>query len=155
MITIRHYQSWDAPELWNIFYHTIRHINRRDYSQAQVCAWASDHLDPALWQQKMDDISPYIAELEGRVVGYADLQTDGLIDHFFCHYQYQGRCVGGQLMEHIFAQSKAQSINRLHSEVSITARPFYQRFGFVVNREQMLEIRGARLKNFVMEKFAG
>ena len=68
MITIRHYQSWDAPELWNIFYHTIRHINRRDYSQVQVCAWAPDHLDPALWQQKMDDISPYIAELEGRVV---------------------------------------------------------------------------------------
>ena len=155
MITIRHYQSWDAPELWNIFYHTIRHINRRDYSQAQVCAWAPDHLDPALWQQKMDDISPYIAELEGRVVGYADLQADGLIDHFFCHDQYHGRGVGGQLMEHIFAQSKAQSINRLHSEVSITARPFYQRFGFVVSSEQMLEIRGARLKNFVMEKFAG
>ena len=153
MITIRHYQSWDAPELWNIFYHTIRHINRRDYSQAQVCAWAPDHVDPALWQQKMDDISPYIAELEGRIVGYADLQTDGLIDHFFCHYQYQRRGVGGQLMEHIFAQSKARSINRLHSEVSITARPFYQRFGFVVNSEQMLEIRGARLKNFVMDKF--
>jgi putative acetyltransferase len=68
MITIRHYQAWDAPELWNIFYHTIRYINRSDYSQAQVCAWAPDHLDSALWQQRMDDISPYIAELEGRVV---------------------------------------------------------------------------------------
>jgi putative acetyltransferase len=155
MINIRNYQLSDAPVLWNIFYHTIRHINRRDYSQAQVCAWAPDHVDAALWQQKMNDISPYIAEIDGCIVGYADLQADGLIDHFFCHHQYQGRGVGGQLMEHIFAQSKVKGINRLYSDVSITVRPFYQRFGFVVTREQLLEIRGAKLKNFVMKKFAG
>lgn len=36
MIIIRNYIESDAKALWNIFFNTVRHINSRDYSQAQV-----------------------------------------------------------------------------------------------------------------------
>lgn len=42
MIKIRDYKESDANALWAIFYHTIRNINVRDYSQAQVEAWPPD-----------------------------------------------------------------------------------------------------------------
>ena len=45
-----------------------------------------------------------------------------------------------------------KGISRLYSEVSITARPFYERMGFKVVKEQQVEMRGQVLTNFVMEK---
>ena len=39
MLTIRSFQDVDAEALWCIYFHSIRSINRRDYSQEQVAAW--------------------------------------------------------------------------------------------------------------------
>ncbi|ASJ73303.1 hypothetical protein [Granulosicoccus antarcticus] len=85
LIIIRDYIESDAEELWKLFFNTIRNINRRDYSQSQVEAWAVDSFDSEYWQKRMNGLSPFVAEIEGVIVGYTDLQSDGLIDHFFCH----------------------------------------------------------------------
>ncbi|WP_332400660.1 GNAT family N-acetyltransferase [Vibrio metschnikovii] len=154
MIEIRKYQESDALDLWAIFYHTVRNVNLRDYSQAQVEAWAPDDFSSEIWQRKMNLLSPFVAEIDGKIVGYSDLQENGLIDHFFCHHEYQGQGVGRQLMEHVLRMGELQGITRFYSEVSITARPFYERFGFNVIQEQTIEVRGQKLCNFVMEKFS-
>nr|WP_073584624.1 GNAT family N-acetyltransferase [Vibrio quintilis] len=151
-MTIRRYQPDDATVLWQLFYHTVRHVNIRDYSQAQTEAWAPDGFDIAIWQQKMDNNQPFVAEINGTIVGYTDLQPDGLVDHFFCHHQYQGQGVGKALMQHVFAAGAQADMTRLYSEVSLTARPFYEHMGFSVVREQEFEIRGQTMTNFVMEK---
>ncbi|WP_276318894.1 GNAT family N-acetyltransferase [Idiomarina sp. 29L] len=88
------------------------------------------------------------------MVGYTDLQEDGLIDHFFCHHEHQGQGIGRHLMEHVLRVGELQGITRFYSEVSITARPFYEKFGFKVAKEQMVEIRGQKLRNFVMERLS-
>ncbi|MGI5310051.1 GNAT family N-acetyltransferase [Rheinheimera sp. WS51] len=152
MITIRDYAPADASALWDLFYHTIRHINSRDYSAAQVQAWAPDNYDMAAWQKRMQGLSPYIAVIDGAIVGYSDLQSTGLIDHFFCHHLYQGQGVGKALMRHIFSQGQSLAIKRYYSEVSITARPFYQKMGFTVVKQQQVLINGQKLTNFIMEK---
>ncbi|ENG7469361.1 GNAT family N-acetyltransferase [Vibrio parahaemolyticus] len=154
MIKIRQYIEADAQALWDIHYHTIRNINIRDYTQDQVEAWAPDRFDLAVWKKRMKGLSPFVAELDGVIVGYTDLQVNGLIDHFFCHHNYQGQGVGKALMNHVLDIGKAQGINRFFSEVSITAKPFYERFGFEVAKAQEVEIRGQILRNFVMEKYS-
>lgn len=151
-IVIRKYNKSDASELWSIFYHTIRKVNICDYSQAQVEAWAPDDFDSELWQRKMNELSPFIAEIDDNIVGYADLQKNGLIDHFFCHSDYQRQGVGRCLMEHIIKIARLQGISRLYSEVSITARPFYESFGFYVVKDQSIELHGQKLANCIMEK---
>ncbi|WP_073603985.1 GNAT family N-acetyltransferase [Vibrio aerogenes] len=138
--------------LWQLFYHTVRHINIRDYSPAQTQAWAPEGFDMAIWQQKMDDNQPVVAEINGTIVGYTDLQPDGLIDHFFCHHQYQGLGVGTALMQHVLETGAKAGMTRFYSEVSLTARPFYEHMGFSVVRENACEIRGQILNNFLMEK---
>ncbi|SKA29391.1 acetyltransferase [Vibrio cincinnatiensis] len=154
MIEIRKYQESDALDLWAIFYHTVRNVNLRDYSQAQVEAWAPDGFSSEIWKRQMNLLSPFVAEIDGKIVGYSDLQENGLIDHFFCHHEHQGQGVGRQLMEHVLRMGELQGITRFYSEVSITARPFYERFGFNVIQEQTIEVRGQKLCNFVMEKFS-
>ncbi|ENK2108635.1 GNAT family N-acetyltransferase [Vibrio alginolyticus] len=154
MIIVRDYRESDASELWKVFYNTVHRINIRDYSEAQVNAWAPDSFSADVWQQKMNSISPFIAEVDGQIVGYAALQRSGLIDHFFCHNGYQGQGIGLCLMHHVLSVGQSWEISRYYSEVSITARPFYEKFGFKVVSEQVVEIRGQKLRNFVMEKFS-
>ena len=146
MVRIRNYQESDAKALWEIFFYTVRNVNIRDYSQEQVEAWAPSGFDFALWQKRMDRLKPFVAELDGHIVGYTDLQPSGLVDHFFCHHKYQGRG------EHVFTIGQARGVSSYFSEVSITARPFYERMGFQVVNDQQVDIRGVTLTNFVMEK---
>ncbi|MBD0785759.1 GNAT family N-acetyltransferase [Vibrio sp. Y2-5] len=152
MITIRDYKEEDAPTLWAIHHYTIRNINVRHYSQAQIEAWAPDNFDLSVWQKRVDALNPFVAMIDGVIVGYTDLQLDGLIDHFFCHHEFQGKGVGKALMNHVFSIGKKKGIKRFYSHVSITARPFYEHMGFTVVKEQLMEVRGQTLKNFLMIK---
>jgi len=154
MIKIRSYESKDADVTWELKFNTIRKINIRDYTSAQTKAWAPDNFDNKLWQKRVSDMNPFIAELNGEVVGFADLQSDGYIDHFFCHSEYQGFGVGRALMDHILEIGTSTGVQRFYSEVSLTARKFYEHFGFNVVREKHFEIKGEKITNFVMEKIS-
>ncbi|KIP68235.1 acetyltransferase [Vibrio harveyi] len=152
MITIRDFQEEDSPKLWALFFNTVRNVNRRDYTEQQVKAWAQEGFDSQLWLKKMVSIQPFVAVLDGVIVGYSDVQPSGLVDHFFCHHEYQGQGVGRALMTHVLEQAKAKGLARIYSEVSVTARPFYEHMGFIVVNEQQIEVRGATLTNYVMER---
>jgi putative acetyltransferase len=152
MIKIRPYQANDAEALWHLFFNTVRVVNARDYSQAQIEAWAPESFDMSVWQNKMTDLQPLVAELDDVIVGYCDLQPDGLIDHFFCHHEYQGQGIGRVLMNYILCLADERDVSRLYAHVSITARPFFERFGFLLANEQKISVRGQELTNYVMER---
>ena len=152
MVKIRPYQAIDADALWPLFFNTVRLVNVRNYSKEQVEAWAPESFDLSVWRNKMKDLQPFVAEWDGVIVGYCDVQPDGLIDHFFCHHEYQGQGVGKSMMNHIVALANERDVSRLYSHVSITARPFFERFSFSVVNEQRIFVRGQELINFVMER---
>ena len=152
MLTIRSFKATDAPALRALKYTTIRQVNRKDYTEQQLLAWAPDEYDEADWLQRISAMNLLVATLDGVIVGFADVQDDGYIDHFFCHLDYQGQGIGKALMNEILAISQLKSVKRLYSHLSITARPFFVRYGFYVVREQQVDIRGEILTNFVMER---
>lgn len=152
MITIRKYVEEDAQTTWQLFFNTVRNINRQDYNEQQLQAWAPESIDLFIWNKRMSDIEPFIAEVDGIIVGYADLQNDGLIDHFFCHQNYQRQGVGRALMMHILHEGKKRQIKHYFSQVSITAKPFFEHFGFKVVEKRSLAVKGEELISFYMEK---
>jgi len=149
---VRRYESGEEGCLWEIFYNTIHRVNIRDYSQAQVLAWAPPDLDKKIWKNKIEEINPFVAINAKCIIGYADLQENGLIDHFFCDYRWQRKGVGSLLMRKIQEEAIKQNMKALFSEVSVTARPFYESHGFSVTKKQTLEVGGEKLSNFRMEK---
>jgi len=152
MITIRKYVEQDAKTTWLLFFNTIRNINKQDYNQAQLQAWAPELMDLFIWNKRMSDIEPFIAEIDGKIVGYADLQNDGLIDHFFCHQDHLRQGVGSALMLHILHTGREKKIKYYFSQVSITAKPFFEHFGFKVVKQQLAEVGEQVLTSFYMEK---
>ncbi len=151
-IIIRELVPGEEPVLWALFRSTIRNVSIRDYSPAQVNAWAPADLDEAVWRAKIQTIKPFVAMLGEQIAGYSDLQSDGLIDHLFVHYQYQRRGVATALMREIESRAERNALKVLKAHVSITARPFFEASGFSVAREQGIDIRGERLTNYLMHK---
>lgn len=152
-ILIRNYRAEDAQTLADIFYHTIHRINIQHYTQEQVDVWAPEtSLDGEGWQKKFIKTDPIIATVGEKIVGFAEFEPNGHIDCFYCHHEWIGKGVGKALMREIFKRAKSWQIERLFSEVSITAKPFFERQGFTVLAQQKIERKGIELINFKMEK---
>src|SRR5258706_6133508 len=106
----------------------------------------------------MRQLGPFVVEESGRIVGYADLQQlerpqhDGYIDHFFVSGDHARRGVGRLLMHRIDERAKELELRALRSDVSLTAQPFFARFGFHVVESRIVVIRGVALTNARMEK---
>lgn len=149
---IRKYRESDIEDLWNLFYSTIHCVNINDYNAEQVEAWAPTGFDISVWKSKIKCIDPFVVTINSKVVAYGDIQTDGLIDHFFCHHEYQRKGVGSKLYSWLEECAYDQGIDTLWAEVSITAKPFFQSKGFHVVKEQVVPLRGQQLKNHKMVK---
>ena len=152
LLTIRAFQPKDAPALRALFFQTIHQVNCQHYSAAQLTAWAPADYDAAVWLARLRALAPFVAWLGNEIVGYADVQVDGYIDHFYCHANYQGLGVGRALMQQILAQAQARQLPLLYSQVSMTAQPFFQHFGFHIVQHQQVAIRGEVLDNALMQK---
>lgn len=151
-IGIRHYEEKDAYEIARLFYETVRSVNRADYSQEQVEAWAPEIPDAALWHRRMSARITLVAEEGGEIVGFVELEEDGHLDMFYLRGDAVGRGVGKLLYRAVEREAHSLDLERIFTEASVTARAFFGRQGFRVLREQTVRRRGVGLTNFVMEK---
>lgn len=147
---VRKLRKGEEKELWDLFYNTIHNVNIRDYDENQIEAWAPSDFDVNIAIQKFRDIDPFVAIKNGKIIGYGDIQSDGLIDHFYCHHEFQRQGVGSVLFDTIEKEAEKNGISRMYSNVSITARPFFESKGFSVEKEQTLKVRDQQLTNFRM-----
>lgn len=152
---IRRFKDGDEARLRKVFLSAVRVIASRDYTPEQIAAWAPEDAAPAAWASKMRALRPFIAEIDGEIAGYADVQPDGYIDHFFVSAGYARQGVGTQLIQRIHQQAKADGINELTANVSKTAEPFFSRFGFCVLERGCPILRGVTLQNALMRKELG
>lgn len=150
--SIRAYEKRDAPEIVRLFYETVHSINRSGYSQEQLEVWAPEIPDVATWHRRMAARYTLVAEEDGEVLGFAELEEDGHLDMFYLRKDAVGRGVAFQLYQAIEREARKCGVCRISTEASITARPFFGRQGFRVVREQTVRRRGVELKNFIMEK---
>ena len=149
---IRYYEAGDAPEIVRLFFETVRSVNRADYSDEQLEAWAPGVPDPEEWHARMAGRRTLVAEEGGEVVGFAELEYDGRLDMLYVRKDAVGRGVGRRLYEAVEREARDQGLGWIFTEASITARPFFEQQGFRVVREQMVSLRGVSMANFVMER---
>ncbi|MEJ2610008.1 MAG: GNAT family N-acetyltransferase [Candidatus Thiodiazotropha sp.] len=149
MIKLRNFKIGDEDSLWEVFYTSVHMVCSNNYTEEQINAWAPKDLEPRVWISKIRSLKPFVAITNSKIIGYSDVQDDGLIDHFFVHGEFQNRGVGTSLMSEIFNRGARKKI--LYSEVSHTAKPFFQKHGFKVVKEQTVNIRDVQLSNNLME----
>ena len=151
-VHIRRYREGEEPVLFEIYYSAIHLVACRNYSPEQLHAWAPRDVDPELWRSRIRGINPFVAERAGRIVGYADLQPNGYIDHFFVSGTHPREGIGSHLMRHLLDQAQALGIFELTSDVGRTAQPFFEAFGFSVVDQRYPELRGVVVPNARMRR---
>ena len=88
MIKVRLFQTQDAEQIARLFHETIREVNICDYSTSQVKAWAPDDIYFRNWVEVCSSRFTYVADDEGVIAGFGELETNGHIDCFYCHKKY-------------------------------------------------------------------
>ena len=141
---LRPYRPSDGPVLARLFYQTVHTVCARDYAPAQLDAWADGRPDLAAWDASFRAHTTLVAEWDGMIAGFADLAGDGYLDRLYVHKDLQGRGIATALCD-------ALPGARL-THASLTARPFFERRGWQVEREQQVERHGVKLTNFVMAR---
>jgi len=152
MIEIRDYRDADGAALTAIFQRAVREIARKDYSQVQLMAWAPDAPDAAVFSARRSARPTFVAEYDGKLAGFTDLDDDGHIDMFYVNPDFQRRGVASAMLRFLAERAQGLKHKRLHSEVSITARPVFERAGFKVLAYQTVQTNGQALGNYQMEK---
>jgi putative acetyltransferase len=149
---VRRFVPADLDAVIDVFRQSVRRVAIRDYSEAQVKAWAPDEIDRGAWAERRGSRPTWVAEIDGRIAGFTDLEPDGHIDMMFVHPDYQGRGVAGRLLDAVEAEAASLGLERMFTEASLTARPFFARRGFQVIEQQTVTKRGVDFTNFRMEK---
>jgi putative acetyltransferase len=149
---VRRYVPADLDALIDLFRESVRRIAIRDYTEAQVKAWAPDTVDRASWATRRASRPTWVAEIDDEIAGFTDLEPDGHVDMMFVHPDHQGRGVANALLNHVESEAARLGLARLHTEASITARPFFEKKGFRVVAPQTVSLRGQDFVNYRMEK---
>ncbi|EPX99249.1 acyltransferase [Ralstonia sp. NT80] len=147
---IRPFRLGDEPALHAVFHSAVHEIAAGRYSPVQLEAWAPTDYDTVQWAERIRRIEPFVAEIDGQSVGYADLQVNGYIDHFFVAAAHARQGVGQRLMNHILSLAAQRRLPRVQAQVSLCAEAFFARNGFAVMARQTVMVCGVPLDNALM-----
>ena len=145
---IRIYQSSDCKALSELFYHTVHTVNAKDYTPQQLDVWATGTVDLEKWNRSFTEHDTVVV-LEGEIiVGFGDMDSTGYLDRLYVHADFQGQGVASAICDRLEQQVNGKIV----THASVTARPFFEKRGYRVIKEQQVERQGIFLTNFVMEK---
>jgi putative acetyltransferase len=150
---VREYGTDDLEAVVMLFQRSVREVASRDYSPAQISAWAPEPPDLEAWARRLETGGVFVYERNDEIAGFARVDETGCVDLLYVHPEVQRQGVARALLDRVIWWAATRGLRHLRSEVSITARPFFESIGFRVLRQQMVERRGVSLQNFRMERY--
>jgi putative acetyltransferase len=151
-VILRRYRASDGPATLDVFLRAIRLTASRDYTPEQVAAWASDDIDRDQWEARRAAARTQVAQVDGRVAGFTDVDEGGYVDMLFVDPDVSRRGVATALLGWVVGTAQRLGATELSTHAGLTARPFFERLGFAVVAERHPVLRGVQLTNFVMRR---
>lgn len=149
---IRLAEQRDLRAMQELFVQTIQSVCRYDYSPEQIAVWTSSIENTKRWTDKLMKQHFLIAEIGDKIVGYASLENGEYLDFLYVHKDFQRQGIASKLCAEIEAIAIHQGTSLLTSDVSITARPFFEKKGFKIVAEQVNDIKSVEVLNYKMTK---
>ena len=147
-MVIREYKNSDCKEVSELFYNTVHTINAKDYTKEQLDVWATNEIDLEKFNKSLIEHYSLVAVENKIIVGFGNIDETGYLDRLFVHKDYQNRGVATAICDRL-EQKMLKGKVITHS--SITAKPFFEKRGYKVIKEQQVERKGFLLTNYIME----
>ena len=145
---LREYVTSDCKQLAELFYQTVHTVNAKDYTKEQLDVWATGQVDLEKWNRSFQEHFTIVAVENGEIAGFGDIDETGYLDRLYVHKDYQGQGIASAICDCL--ESKISG--KIVTHASITARPFFEKRGYKVVKEQQVERQNIFLTNYVMEK---
>ncbi len=148
---IRRAELSDLRNLQEMVGDTISSVCRTDYNDNQIWAWISGIDNVDRWNDILMKQYAIVSYDHETITGFCSLAHDH-IDLLYVHRDYLGLGLARKLFTEIEQEASQNGHKKLTSDVSITARPFFEHVGFEVINEQKVIRDGVELTNFKMLK---
>ncbi|GLU45253.1 GNAT family N-acetyltransferase [Allomuricauda sp. NBRC 101325] len=151
-LNIRKTKQGDLEELQQLFVGSIATVCKLDYNPEQIKVWTSSVADHERWSKIISNQIVLVAMGHNRIVGFVTLKNGNHIDLFYVHKDYQRQGIAYELHQQVEMHARENDHRDLTSDVSITARPFFERMGYKILKEQTVFRQGMEFVNFKMKK---
>lgn len=151
-LSIRACSAADVPKLAEVFLRAVHETAAASYDEAQRHAWAPKDNDLEPWRARLAEQQIWLAEIGGQIAGFIGMKPQH-VEMLFTHPAYARRGVASALYRHALKQVPTAS--RCTTDASLEARPFFERQGWRVQREEVVERNGVKLRRFHMQLAAG
>ncbi|AIQ18193.1 acetyltransferase [Paenibacillus sp. FSL H7-0357] len=152
---IRKFRLSDIEQIVTLFYETVHSVNKKDYSEKQLDAWADNNdreTRQNAWKESLSSHLSYIVQLNDSIIGFADMSPEGYLDRVFTHKDFQGQGIASGLLKVLEAEARSLGLVQVTVDASITAKPFFEHHGYRSVQMQAVERKGVILHNFKMIK---
>lgn len=155
MVEIRKFHVSDISQIVMLFYETVHSVNKKDYTQEQLDAWASkydEELRMESWKDSMSNNVTFVALIDGKIVGFSDMTQKGHLDRLYVHKDFQRQGIASSLINALESEASRLGLTELDTDASITAKSFFEHHGYKLVKSQCVERKGTKLVNFKMIK---
>lgn len=143
----------DIPGCQTLFRSTVLIVNSKDYTKEEVSDWASCGDSIEHWKELFAK-NNYIGALDEQdgIIGFSSMNTEGYLHSMFVHKDWQHKGVASLLLSEVEKMAHGYGVYKISVEVSITARPFFEKRGYKMVKVQKARANRLYLTNYVMEK---
>lgn len=143
----------DLDAAARLFCDTVHTVNARNYTLEQLDAWAPRNA------QCLMQIAEKLAGQQtvgfkecGILVGFGSLDDKGNIDMLFVHKDRQGQGIAKAILHELERLAIKRDKRSILTFASVTAQPFFEHMGYVMERKNAVDRAGVTLVNFLMSK---
>ncbi|WP_185154360.1 GNAT family N-acetyltransferase [Fulvivirga sp. M361] len=140
----------DISEIQGLIAGTIESTCKDDYDRKQLDVWVSSIKNKRRWNSVLEKQFALVATADDKIVGFASLENGEYLDFLYVHKDYLRQGIANKLYEELKTESERLGHNTMTSNVSKTARSFFECKGFKVIHENKHVIDAVEINNFHM-----
>ena len=150
-LQIRPYRLSDEEQIKQLFQHTVHAIIGQDYSDNQVKIWIEEGERNRL-SRPLEKSHAYVAILNDQIVGFADITSEGYLDRFYVHKDFQRCGIASKLLAVLESKARELDVDNIIVDASLTAQPFFNAKGYSIIEKQSTIVQGVPFTIFKMNK---
>lgn len=152
-IITRRAKSEDIDKITKLYFDTVTNVNSKDYSPEEIKVWSgSAHNNNERWERAVNEQYFIVAEMNKEIVGFGSIAENGYLDFMYVHKDHQRKGIALKLLNEIESKASEQKNKEIFAYVSITARPFFEKYGYEHAGYKIVTVKGVDFRDNLMIK---
>lgn len=148
---ITHNSSVALTLILDVFEKSIRTLCVNEYTNEQIEAWVNSRFDIQKWEQKRQQQQFWFAWEQDELIGFCSLEACQNLDLLYVKPAFKKQKVAANLLQSVLEYAQLNQVKFIRTEASLTAVPFFEKFGFIKQENNSFLYNGIWMENVSMQ----